>query len=320
MKLLVTFIRKYGAPFLLICTFFFLITQAGFAQGGTQAGVFEVPEIRPGVLVEVPVEIRDVVDLYAFDIELSYDPEYLEFEDADPNKDGIQPGFGTFLDPGMTLVNIIDPEEGLIHVLMTQVNPAEPKSGSGNLLVLYMTGLKTGQTTLEVTKVELSTRYGEAIPVSGMDAEIVIAAEAPVVTATPIPVIDPIEITEIPTLDPYILTPSPTPAPSATPMPTPTGTAIPVATATGEALEEVEVVETTEEPEVVAPIEPTAELEVAGDVDSEGEQEPEEQENGSLWWLLGLPLVIIGAVVVFTRRKQVDKPDQTDHTGGNNEG
>lgn len=195
------------------------------AQGGTQAGVFETLEIRPGTLVEVPVEIRDVTDLYAFDIEISFDPDYLEFEDADPNKAGIQPGFGTFLDPGMTLVNIIDPEEGLIHVVMSQINPSEPKSGSGNLLVLYLTGLETGQTTLEVTKLELSTRFGEAIPVSGVDAEIVIVTDAPVVTATPIPVIDPIQITEIPTLDPSQIPPTPTTAPSATPMPTRTATA-----------------------------------------------------------------------------------------------
>ncbi len=54
-----------------------------------------------------------------------------------------------------------------------------------------------------------------------------------------------------------------------------------------------EVVEATEAPEVVATSEPTAELMAEEDVDSGSEQEPEEQQNGSLWWLLGLPLVII---------------------------
>lgn len=204
-----------------------MLNGTALAQSGARAGVFEDFEIRPGVLVEVPVEIRDVTDLYAFDIELSFDPEYLEFEDADPNKAGIQPGFGTFLDPGMTLFNLIDPEEGLIRVVMSQINPSEPKSGSGNLLVLYLTGLKTGQTTLEVTKVELSTRYGEAITVSGVDAEIEIVTDAPVVTATSIPVIDPITITEIPTLDPSQIPPTPTTAPSATPRSTQAATATP---------------------------------------------------------------------------------------------
>ena len=204
-----------------------LCNGTALAQSGTQAGVFENRQIRPGVLVEVPVEIRDVTDLYAFDIEISFDPDYLEFDDADPNKAGIQPGFGTFLDPGVTIINTIDPEEEVIHVVMSQINPSEPKSGSGNLLVLYLTGLKTGQTTLEVTKVELSTRYGEAIPVSGVDAEIEIVSGAPFMTATNIPVIDPIEIMEIPTLNPSQIPPTPTPMPSATPMPTQSATATP---------------------------------------------------------------------------------------------
>lgn len=238
MKLFVTFIRKFGVPFLLIGTFLFLSMQAGFAQTGTEVGVFEDREIRPGAIVEVPVDIRDVTDLYAFDIEISFDPEYLDFDDADPNKAGIQTGIGTFLDPGMMLMNQIDPEEGTIHVVMTQINPSQPKSGSGNLLVLYLTGLKTGLTTLEVTKVELSTRYGEAIAVSGVDAGIVIAAQAPVVTATSIPVVDPIQITEIPTLDPSKIPPTPTTAPSATPIPTRTATSMATqtrtATATGQ--------------------------------------------------------------------------------------
>ena len=235
MKLFLSIIRKYGAPFLLICTFFFLSMQVGFAQSGARAGVFENLEIRPGVMVEVPVEIRDVTDLYAFDIELSFDPDYLEFDDADPNKAGIQPGFGTFLDPGVTIVNIIDPVEGVIHVVMSQINPSQPKSGSGNLLVLYMTGLRTGQTSLEVSKVELSTRYGEAIAVSGVDAAIVIAAQAPIVTATSIPVIDPIEITEIPTLDPSRIPPTPTPMPTGTPVPTRTATSLATQTRTATA-------------------------------------------------------------------------------------
>lgn len=213
----------------------FLSTQIGMAQSGARAGVFENLEIRPGLLVEVPVEIRDVTDLYAFDIEMSFDPEYLEFDDADPNKTGIQPGFGRFLDPGVTIVNIIDPIEGVIHVVMSQINPSQPKSGSGNLLVLYLTGLRTGQTSLDVTKVELSTRYGEAIAVSGVDAEIKIVTGAPIITATPIPVINPIEITALPTLDPSKIPPTPTLMPSVTPMPTRTATSLATQTRTATA-------------------------------------------------------------------------------------
>ena len=105
MDLLEKFIRKIRTPFLLTSIFLFLLTSAGSAQTIARAGVFEVPEIRPGVIVEVPVDIRDVTDLYAFDIEMSFEPEFLDFDDADPNKDGIQAGIGTFMGPGMVLMN-----------------------------------------------------------------------------------------------------------------------------------------------------------------------------------------------------------------------
>ena len=264
------------------------------AQGGARVGVFADLEIPLNTRVEVPVEVRDVSELYAVDLTIRFDPDVLQVEDANPNQAGVQPGLATFLDAGMTLFNEVDNETGTVRFVMSQINPSEGKSGSGNLLVLYFVGKQAGTSQVAVEHVEASDRYGVAITLSGVDAEIVVSPSAPEVVATPIPLQDQGQIIVIETL-----------------MPTATPTAT-VAVA--------EVVEATKAPEVVETSEPTAELMAEEDVDSGSEQEPEEQKNGSLWWLLGLPLVIIGAVVVFTRRKQVDKPDQTDHTGGNNEG
>jgi hypothetical protein len=120
-----------------------------------------------------------------------------------------------------------------------------------------------------------------------------VSEDAPEVVATPIPVQDQGQIIVIETL-------MPTATPTATPLPT-------------------AVVEVVEEP-TVAPAEPTAVLAVGGDVDSGSEQEPEEQGNGSLWWLLALPLVIIAGGVVIARRKHINRPDHTDSAGGQNEG
>ena len=264
------------------------------AQQGARVGVFADLEIPLNERVEVPVEVRDVSELYAVDLTIRFDPDILQIEDANPDQAGIQPGLATFLDAGMTLFNEVDNESGTVRFVMSQINPSEGKSGSGNLLVLYFVGKQAGTSQVTVEKVEFSNRFGEAIPVSGVDAQIVVSANAPEVVATSIPLQDQAQIIVIETL-----------------MPTAIPTATPAATA---------IVEATEAAEVVAPVEPTAEVEAEEIMDSEGEKAPEEQKNGNLWWLLGLPLVIIGAVVVFTRRKQVDKPDQTDHTGGNNEG
>lgn len=195
-----------------------LSTGIAHSQSIAKAGLLEDMEIRPGVRVEIPINIEDVVDLYGIDIELRFDPDFWEFEDADPRQEGIQPALGTFLDPGMTLFNEIYPEEGLVRLVLSQMNPSEAKSGSGTILVLYAKALKTGTTQIKVQKVEMATREGLGIEVEGVDGEIRITSQAPVVTATAIPVIDPTEIIIIPTYIPPTLTF--TPVPTSTPRPT----------------------------------------------------------------------------------------------------
>lgn len=254
------------------------------AQEGAQVGVFADLEIPLETRVEVPVEVRGVVDLYALDLTIRFDPEILQVEDADPNQAGVQPGLATFLDAGMTLFNSVDNETGTVRFVMSQINPSEPRSGDGILLVLYFVGKQAGTSELTVEKIEFSTRFGEAIAVSGVDAEIVVSAGAPEVVSTPIPVQDQGQIIVIETL-----------------MPTAVPTATPAATA---------VVEATEAAEVVAPVEPTAEVEEEEIVDSEGEKAPEEQKNGNSWWLLALPLLIIVGAVLFFRRKRTEQPEQ----------
>lgn len=172
------------------------------AQEGAQVGVFDDLEIPLETRVEVPVEVRGVVDLYALDLTIRFDPEILQVEDADPNQAGVQPGLATFLDAGMTLFNSVDNGTGTVRFVMSQINPSEPKSGDGILLVLYFVGKQAGTSELTVEKVEFSTRFGEAIAVSGVDAEIVVSAGAPEVVSTPIPVQDQGQIIVIKTLMP----------------------------------------------------------------------------------------------------------------------
>jgi len=257
----------------------------GSAQQGAQVGIFDDLEIPLNVSVEVPVEVRDVSELYAVDLTIRFDPAVLQVEDANPNQAGIQPGLATFLDAGMTLFNEVNNESGTVRFVMSQINPSEGKSGSGNLLVLYFVGKQAGTSSVSVEAVEFSNRFGEAIPVSGVDAQIVVSANAPEVVATSIPLQDQAQIIVIETL-------MPTAVPTATPAPT-------------------AVVKATEAAEVVAQVEPTAEVEVEETVDSEGVKAPEEQKNGNSWWLIALPLLIIVGVVLYFRRKHVKQPEHT---------
>jgi len=187
------------------------------ADGAAEVGVFANYEVLPDSRIEVPVEIRNVQDLYAIDIEIRFDPDVLSCEDADPGTDGIQPALGTFLDAGLALFNEVDNETGIVRLAMTQVNPSEPKSGDGVILVLYFRSRVEGDCELTVSKVELSDRGGQAIPAGGVSGRIVVTSGAEVAEATSIPVQDPTQMIPIPTLAPtatLTATPVPTKAPT----------------------------------------------------------------------------------------------------------
>ena len=113
-----------------------------------KAGVFEDIKVQPGAQFELPVEVRGVENLYAVDIEIRFDPAILQAEDADPNMEGVQAGLSTFLEAGLLLYNTIDNQEGVLRFAMSQVNPAEPVSGDGILLVVYFLARAEGKTEL----------------------------------------------------------------------------------------------------------------------------------------------------------------------------
>ncbi|HOD45665.1 MAG TPA: cohesin domain-containing protein [Anaerolineaceae bacterium] len=192
----------------------FLQPGTAFAQAdAARVGVFAPLTIAPGALVEIPIQVENVTDLYGIDFELRFDPAVLEAQDADPAMAGIQLGFGEFLEPGLLLYNTVDNETGIVHVVMTQVNPAEPKSGSGYLFVLYVKGLQEGTTDLEVTNLQLASREGLEIPSTAANSSVTVQAGAPDVVATSIPVVNPTSVILIPTLAP---TPTATVQPTAT--------------------------------------------------------------------------------------------------------
>ena len=185
--------------------------SAARAQAEMRIGVFEPLTTTPDAVVEVPVRVEGAVELFAVDLEIRFDPAVAIAEDADPSSPGVQMGLANFLDPGLVLYNEVDNGQGVARFVMTQVNPSEPKSGSGILLVLYLRGVQAGQSALTVASVLASDRAGLEIPVQGVNATLTVAASAPSVqaTATPIPVVNPTEMMWIPTL-----APSPTPQPT----------------------------------------------------------------------------------------------------------
>lgn len=279
--------RKFRFNFLLVLSIVtalsgFLVTTAGAqSTDSAKAGVFYSNAVAPGQIIEMPVEVRNVTDLYAIDIELHFDPALLQVEDADPDTAGVQVALGTFLDAGLILYNTVDNAAGKIHVVMTQANPSEGKTGDGVVLVLYLRGVGVGTSDLTVTFLECASRSGEAIAIGPQNASVQVIEGAAPQESTAIPVQDPGDAVLIPTQQPA---------------PTPTGTLTSEAKA-----------ETASNESASQDAGATATATTADQVTSEAENAQEKVGLNLLnyWW--ALLLVIAGAVVLVVYQARARK-------------
>lgn len=168
------------------------IASTAYAQIISPVNVRLAPsaiEIPLGQADDVAIEVVDVHDLYGFDITAQFDPALVEVVDADPNSTGVQVAFGTFLNSGFVALNTVDNTAGTIRFAMTQLNPSEPKSGTGSLIVIHLHGKQvTGGTPLTLVDVQLAKRDGNSLTTnltSGTIAVVNSASSVPV--NTPIP-------------------------------------------------------------------------------------------------------------------------------------
>ena len=126
-----------------------VLVGPGSAQAVTVLSVSpSQTEIAVGGQAALSVLVSDVVDLNAFDIELTYDPQVMSLSNW---------GFGSFLTQLAQVV--LENEPGRFHLVATQL--AQPgKTGSGALIELRFTGLKAGQSAITLTKGELAEPEG----------------------------------------------------------------------------------------------------------------------------------------------------------------
>lgn len=187
---------------LTVLTLTLAITGKVSAQPKAEVGFFEEVKVRPGVQFEVPVKVRSVNNLFAIDIEIKFDPTLLQVEDSAPSIEGIQVGLGEFLDAGLMLYNEADNQKGIIRFAMSQVNPSEPKSGDGVIIIIEFLAVAEGEAKLEISMLEGSTNLGEAIALDKKEGKVTISEGAPDIIATPIPTQDIEGVIPVPTLSP----------------------------------------------------------------------------------------------------------------------
>lgn len=156
-------------------------------------------QVGLGESAQVAVEVVNVQELYGFELQLGFDPQVVEVIDADPGRAGVQVSQGDFLDPGFIAVNRTDNESGVVEFAMTQLNPSEPASGSGWLVIVLVRGMKAGASApLTLVHALLARRDGVGIPAAlvpgsvevtpppgGPPADTPVFTPAPGITGTP---------------------------------------------------------------------------------------------------------------------------------------
>ncbi len=102
--------------------------------------------------------VVDVVDLYAADVQLSFDPTELAVidEEVTPVNDLLQPDF--------VVRELADNETGLVWFAATQLNPTEPATGSGALFIFTFEVLSDGISDVTISEQILATRDADIIP------------------------------------------------------------------------------------------------------------------------------------------------------------
>ncbi len=282
--------------FLAVLCLIALPGRQAFAQAADTVyiGVFSDVVVAPDAVVEVPIEVKQAKGLFAVDIEMTFDPDIVTVQDADPDRPGVQLGLGDFLDPGLLLNNSVDNETGRIQFIMSQVNPSEPKDGDGVLLVLYLQGKREGETELRITKLQAADNRGLELPSGKVEARVSVEAGAPAPAATSIPVVNPTAA---------ILLPTPQAQPTQTPPPGPTATLSRMPTAAPTAI--------PTEPQPAAS-EPTSALAQEQPVEEKAPlenpaAEPVDEGGFSLlenWWIVAAAVAVASGLAIYVVRSK----------------
>jgi hypothetical protein len=137
-------------------------------------------DVQPGQTFVVNLYLQDVVAAYGADIRMCFDPALVEVQDADPAAAGIQiQPLNSFMQPGFVIKreahNTPDASRdncktgGLVWYAFTQLNPTEPKTGSGPIAAVTFKALKAGVSPLTVEYKKAADRFGVEIPTIGQN-------------------------------------------------------------------------------------------------------------------------------------------------------
>jgi hypothetical protein len=123
-------------------------------------------QIDVGSTGVVNIRVEDVIDLYGFEFQLTFDETLVE---------GVQVQPGDFLSPDWILENTIDNDNGTIAYALCQQSPSEPQSGDGVLVTITWRGKALGTSPIHFDYVKLGAPGPVPIPAETQDGEITVS-------------------------------------------------------------------------------------------------------------------------------------------------
>jgi LysM repeat protein len=119
---------------------------------------FAVGETR-----EVQIMIQNVDGMREIELHISFEPRYVNVEDADPGADGVQVRPGVMPAPAQVIQNEVNNDAGLLIYHVAQ-EPGTAARGSGVVASLTLRAMAEGGSQLRFTTVELKNAEGQAMP------------------------------------------------------------------------------------------------------------------------------------------------------------
>lgn len=174
--------------------------------------------LAPGEGARLALSVHEANDVYGVEIHIQFEPAVVQVVDQDPDKPGIQVAGGDFFDltEGFLITNQVDNGTGEITYAFTQLLPATPKQGDGELLSFEIQAVAVGESQVVLELAILANADGESLPFSARGGQVTVVGEG----------------AETPTARPASSTPPGTPgqaSPTATSPPIlPTGTPLAV--------------------------------------------------------------------------------------------
>lgn len=151
----------------------YLNLQMTFTQAVTVSIRQETDVVDGCGYVDVYIHLANVENLYALDIKLSFDPAVLEAVDLLPGTEGVnllpikdqlsEDPATYFFDAGYWIYNTVNNTTGDIRYTATQLRPAEPVSGAGDVAMIRFRAKEIGTSMIDIVNVELADPDGNQI-------------------------------------------------------------------------------------------------------------------------------------------------------------